>query len=127
MVEINFLCVHKKLRSKRMAPVLIKEITRRVNMEGIFQATYTAGVLLPKPVAACRYWHRSLNPKKLVDIEFSHIPRNMTMQRMIKLYRLPEVSGYLIFTCVCVCVCVCVCACVCVCVCGVCMNFSTAL
>ena len=54
MVEINFLCVHKKLRSKRMAPVLIKEITRRVNVEGIFQATYTAGVLLPKPVAACR-------------------------------------------------------------------------
>ena len=55
MAEINFLCVHKKLRSKRMAPVLIKEITRRVNMEGIFQAVYTAGVVLPKPVATCRY------------------------------------------------------------------------
>lgn len=24
MVEINFLCVHKKLRHKRLAPVLIK-------------------------------------------------------------------------------------------------------
>lgn len=92
MVEINFLCVHKKLRSKRMAPVLIREITRRVNLEGIFQATYTAGVLLPKPIAACRYWHRSLNPKKLVDIQFSQMPRNMTMQRMIRLYRLPEVA-----------------------------------
>ena len=54
MVEINFLCVHKKLRSKRMAPVLIKEITRRVNMEGIFQAVYTAGVVLPTPVGTCR-------------------------------------------------------------------------
>jgi hypothetical protein len=32
MVEINFLCVHKRLRSKRLAPVLIKEITRRVNL-----------------------------------------------------------------------------------------------
>lgn len=30
--EINFLCVHKSLRSKRLAPVLIKEITRRVNL-----------------------------------------------------------------------------------------------
>ena len=28
MAEINFLCVNKKLRAKRMAPVLIKEITR---------------------------------------------------------------------------------------------------
>ncbi|EDO34346.1 predicted protein [Nematostella vectensis] len=90
MVEINFLCVHKKLRSKRVAPVLIREITRRVNKEGIFQAVYTAGVVLPKPVACCRYWHRSLNPKKLIDVKFSHLSRNMTMQRTVKLYRLPE-------------------------------------
>lgn len=55
MVEINFLCVHKKLRSKRVAPVLIREITRRVNQKGIFQAVYTAGVVLPKPVGTCRY------------------------------------------------------------------------
>ena len=54
MVEINFLCVHKRLRNKRVAPVLIKEITRRVHCEGLFQAVYTAGVLLPKPVASCR-------------------------------------------------------------------------
>lgn len=54
LVEINFLCVHKKLRAKRLAPVLIKEVTRRVNLEGIFQATYTAGVFLPTPVATCR-------------------------------------------------------------------------
>ena len=54
MVEINFLCVHKKLRAKRVAPVLIKEITRRVNLKGTFQAVYTAGVILPSPVAKCR-------------------------------------------------------------------------
>uniref|UniRef100_A0A8C9FGI4 Glycylpeptide N-tetradecanoyltransferase n=1 Tax=Pavo cristatus TaxID=9049 RepID=A0A8C9FGI4_PAVCR len=92
MVEINFLCVHKKLRSKRVAPVLIREITRRVNLEGIFQAVYTAGVVLPKPVATCRYWHRSLNPRKLVEVKFSHLSRNMTLQRTMKLYRLPDVS-----------------------------------
>lgn len=34
MVEINFLCVHKVLRDKRLAPVLIQEITRRVNLQG---------------------------------------------------------------------------------------------
>lgn len=92
MVEINFLCVHKKLRSKRVAPVLIKEITRRVNLEGLFQAIYTAGVHLPTPVSICRYWHRSLNPKKLVDVEFSSLHRRMTLQRMIRIYRLPEVG-----------------------------------
>ncbi|XP_063878390.1 glycylpeptide N-tetradecanoyltransferase-like isoform X1 [Scylla paramamosain] len=90
MVEINFLCVHKKLRSKRLAPVLIKEITRRVNLTGIFQAVYTAGVLLPRPMASCRYWHRSLNPRKLIEVKFSHLGKNMTMQRTLKLYRLPS-------------------------------------
>eukprot|EP00808_Paulinella_micropora_P014014 g40497.t1 len=50
MVEINFLCVHKKLRDKRLAPVLIMEVTRRVNKTGVWQAVYTAGVVLPKPV-----------------------------------------------------------------------------
>merc|ERR1712048_1289547 len=70
MAEINFLCVHKKLRSKRLAPVLIKEITRRVNCEERWQAVYTAGIVIPRPVARNRYWHRSLNPKKLVEIGF---------------------------------------------------------
>lgn len=36
------------------------------------------------------YWHRSLNPKKLIEVKFSHLGRNMTMQRTLKLYRLPE-------------------------------------
>ena len=90
-VEINFLCVHKKLRQHRMAPVLIKEITRRVNLKGIFQAVYTAGVVIPKPVGTCRYWHRSLNPTKLIETKFSHLGPRMTMSRTSKLYKLPEV------------------------------------
>lgn len=90
MVEINFLCVHKKLRSKRLAPVLIKEITRRVNKQSVWQAVYTAGVVLPRPVSECRYYHRSLNPKKLIDVGFSHLGPRMTMARTLKLYKVPE-------------------------------------
>lgn len=90
MAEINFLCVHKKLRSKRLAPVLIKEVTRRVHLENIWQAVYTAGVVIPTPIATCQYWHRSLNPKKLIDVGFSRLGARMTMSRTIKLYRLPD-------------------------------------
>lgn len=90
MVEINFLCVHKKLRSKRLAPVLIKEITRRVNRQGVWQAVYTAGVVLPRPISECRYYHRSLNPKKLIEVGFSHLGPRMTMARTIKLHKVPE-------------------------------------
>uniref|UniRef100_A0A1J3ENQ9 Glycylpeptide N-tetradecanoyltransferase n=1 Tax=Noccaea caerulescens TaxID=107243 RepID=A0A1J3ENQ9_NOCCA len=90
MAEINFLCVHKKLRSKRLAPVMIKEVTRRVHLENIWQAAYTAGVILPTPITTCQYWHRSLNPKKLIDVGFSRLGARMTMSRTIKLYKLPD-------------------------------------
>ena len=96
MYEINFLCIHKKLRSKRLAPVLIKEITRRVNRTDVWQAVYTAGVVLPKPVASCRYWHRSLQVKKLIDVKFTKLARNMTLLRTIKLFKTtdtPTCSG----------------------------------
>lgn len=39
-----------------------------------------------------RYWHRSLNPKKLINVQFASLTKNMTMQRTIKLYKLPEVQ-----------------------------------
>ena len=90
MAEINFLCVHKSLRTKRLAPVLIKEITRRVNLCNIWQAVYTAGVVIPSPIAEATYWHRSLNPKKLVEVKFSSLPRNTPMARYVKSYKLPD-------------------------------------
>jgi glycylpeptide N-tetradecanoyltransferase len=44
-----------------------------VNLHNIWQAAYTAGTIIPKPFATCRYWHRSLNPKKLIEIGFSRL------------------------------------------------------
>ncbi|XP_076856296.1 glycylpeptide N-tetradecanoyltransferase 1b [Brachyhypopomus gauderio] len=92
MVEVNFLCVHKKLRSKRMAPVLIREMARRVQRHGLTQAVYGTSAMLPTPVANSRYWHRSLNPRKLIELNFSSLSRNMTLQRALKLNRLPTMT-----------------------------------
>lgn len=89
-VEINFLCIHKKLRAKRLAPVLIQEITRRVNREDIWQALYTAGVVLPSPLSSCRYTHRPLNWSKLHDVGFSHLPPGETKSSMVAKYALPS-------------------------------------
>jgi glycylpeptide N-tetradecanoyltransferase len=107
--EINYLCVHKKLRSKRLAPVLIKEVTRQVHLKGVFQAIYTAGVVIPTPVSVCRYvvqtaitlvvkpavplhryYHRLMNIPKLVDIRFCVVPRSMTLARMIRVNKVPS-------------------------------------
>lgn len=82
-VEINFLCVHKQLRSKRLAPLLIKEVTRRVNLMNIWQALYSSGTVLPKPLSTCRYGHRPLNWGKLYEVGFSSLPTGETRASMI--------------------------------------------
>ncbi|KAM3069160.1 glycylpeptide N-tetradecanoyltransferase [Clarireedia jacksonii] len=87
--EVNFLCIHKKLRSKRLAPVLIKEITRRCYLEGTWQAIYTAGIVLPTPISTCRYYHRSLDWKKLYEVKFSPLPHNSRPEWQIRKYALP--------------------------------------
>lgn len=38
MCEINFLCVHKNYRSKKLAALLIAEVTRQVNLRNKWQA-----------------------------------------------------------------------------------------
>lgn len=88
--EVNFLCVHKKLRGKRLAPILIKEITRRSNLRSIWQGVYTGGIVLPKPVSTCRYYHRSLDWKKLYEIGFSPLPPGSKPEWQIRKFALPE-------------------------------------
>lgn len=93
VTEINFLCVHKNLRSKRLAPVLIKEVTRRCHLSGVFEAIYTAGQVLPTPISCSRYYHRTLRARKLVEIGFSAVPHGMTMAQHEARYALPSTTS----------------------------------
>jgi glycylpeptide N-tetradecanoyltransferase len=87
--EVNFLCVHKKYRDHYMASVLIREVVRRSNLKGIWQGLYTSGTMLPTPIAQTRYYHRSLNPRKLISVNFSYLPKNQTISMKEKMYALP--------------------------------------
>lgn len=96
-VEINFLCVHKQLRSKRLAPLLIKEITRRVNLYNIWHALYTSGTVLPTPLSTCRYGHRPLNWSKLNEVGFTVLPEGETkasMNAKMSLCNQPKTKGW---------------------------------
>jgi len=85
--EINFLAIHRKLRNKRLAPVLIKEVTRKCYQHGVYQALYTAGTLLPTPITTCRYFHRSLDWEHLYKTGFSHLPNNSSEMRQKLKYK----------------------------------------
>ena len=72
----------------------VQEITRRVNLRGIWQAAYTAGAVLPEPVGTAQYWHRSLDPKKLISIGFSCL----AVRPCVSTPDLPAVTSVLTFT-----------------------------
>ena len=93
MCEINYLCVHKKLRAKKLAPVLIKEITRRVNCTEVYQAIYTAGATIPTPFGHATYWHRNINCKKLIETRFSYLKAGVPMSRHTRIHQLPKSPG----------------------------------
>lgn len=93
-VEVNFLCIEKSLRNKRLAPLLIKEVTRRVNLDGIFQALYTAGISLPEPIGTAQYYHRPLNFSKLLTCNFTYLPPNRTVAQMENYYKLPAKAAF---------------------------------
>lgn len=84
-VEITFLCVSKRLRDKRLAPLLIREVTRRAVLRGIHQAIYTAEHELPSPLVYTHTWHRLLNVPNLMKTGFYQTDRPST--------RMFEVNG----------------------------------
>lgn len=43
--------------------------------------------MIPTPISTCRYYHRTLNVPKLVDAKFTYVPRNMTIARMIRQFK----------------------------------------
>ena len=91
--EVNFLCIHKKLRSKRLAPILIEEITRRSNLVGVFQGLYTGGQVLPKPLSSCRYFHRAIDWNKLYECGFAGLPAGSTKQRQLTRTFIPSTTA----------------------------------
>ena len=90
MCEINFLCCWDKLRNKRLSPLMIKEITRRVNCCNIFQAIYTAGIKIPNSYSDSNYYFRPLNYTKSFETGFTEMKENVSLKMMKKCYSLPN-------------------------------------
>lgn len=69
-MEVNFLCVHRDNREAGLAPLLIKEITRRVVHNGCQLAMFTGKRPSYDPLCVTHYYHRMLNIPKLVALEY---------------------------------------------------------
>lgn len=70
LVGINYLCLHAAHRSLGLAPLLIREITRRAHAERITVAIFTGGSPFFFSFARVQYFHRPINVAKLVEANF---------------------------------------------------------
>ena len=98
MAKVCFLCVKKEFRKKRLTPVLIKEITRRINLKNIWQGIYKTFAYLPKAFTKSQYYYRVINLTKLLDVQYTYLPNNkMSLGNALKKYDLPDepkISGF---------------------------------
>lgn len=99
--EVNFLCVNKNYRSLGLAPILIKEVTRRLGLVNIFHSVYTAGLTITKPISNGNYWLRALNPSKLLNVKLINIlPRFAKARNPLKLmqlyYNIPKTTHHVL-------------------------------
>ena len=49
MAEVAFMAIHKNLRKKKLAQVLMKEMQRRMRLNGLNQAIYSGPEANPTP------------------------------------------------------------------------------
>lgn len=91
LVSISFLCIKTGYRGKNLAPILIREITRRITLIGITAgwqgAIHTSSLDLPHVVSRAVYYHRPLNVKKLLNVGFCHRHGKLTAKGTIKYYQ----------------------------------------
>jgi glycylpeptide N-tetradecanoyltransferase len=92
MLEGNFMCVHSKLRSKRLAQILLQENMRRQRKMGYQYQIYTSGSTMPTPFVTTHYMNRFLNPSKLCQIKYTNMPAMMSFKDFDKKHILPKKS-----------------------------------
>lgn len=80
VAAVNFLCVSKDFRNKKIAPVLIREITRRFYCNGIYSGIFTSGTDLKFNICTTRYFHYPINNKKLLSSNFASTIDEITIK-----------------------------------------------
>lgn len=89
-IETNYLCVHPKLRNKRLAPQLIKELKRQFNLKGYDTSIFVDTEYLFTPFLSAKRFNRAINPKQLIETKYIRLENNVNIKDIKKALKLPE-------------------------------------
>ena len=79
--KINYLCIHPKLRKKKLAEMFIDEITRLSCNENIIVGSFTTQRYVPTPICRVGFYHRPLNYEKLYQTNFIRLENNEPLEQ----------------------------------------------
>lgn len=79
----------QKIQTKKITNILINELNKIANSINLHTAIYTGGKQIKSPYSKTQYFHRMLNPKKLIEIGFANLKPKWTINMMTKYYNLP--------------------------------------
>ena len=74
-VQVNFLCVHKDYRNRKLVGYLVTEAKRITEIKNRNQSIATIHNSIPGSILKASYWHRFLDVKKLVKTGFYQTDR----------------------------------------------------
>ncbi len=87
--EVNFLCIHKKIRDKNVAPMLIKQLIHECSKKNYKHAYFTSDKLFAEPFFKCQYYHRALNINLLIETGFMNLKQDNKLNDVEKILSLP--------------------------------------
>eukprot|EP00826_Nyctotherus_ovalis_P050199 TRINITY_DN6131_c0_g1_i8.p1 TRINITY_DN6131_c0_g1~~TRINITY_DN6131_c0_g1_i8.p1 ORF type:complete len:326 (-),score=82.08 TRINITY_DN6131_c0_g1_i8:470-1447(-) len=91
MMDYSFACVSKKYRSKRLTPLLIQEIIRRINLKGVWQYYFSTDKVLFAPFSENWFYRRDFDIKLGLEIGVSAMPEGCsTVEEALEYAKVPE-------------------------------------
>lgn len=83
VAEVNFLAVHRALREKRLAQLMIQEATRLTYLHDSQIGFYTATRSMPTPFCTSKDYFRILDPAKALDIKMCFLTVDTTRKQFM--------------------------------------------
>jgi glycylpeptide N-tetradecanoyltransferase len=90
IIDTSFLCINKNIRTKSLASIMIKELLRRMYFNNVKYGYYTSPLNLPNAISKSNYYHKIINIKKMMDINFISKPQSISTKSFEKLFKLND-------------------------------------
>lgn len=90
--DVMYMCIHKSLREKGLAELMMKELTRRTVQKGIKIGMFSTYSYVPTPICEITEYQRPINYQKLYNLGFVTLDNKNELPLAISEYKIVSTS-----------------------------------